>query len=388
MGMRATVSRDMVLKDVFVPDEGDVLPPGLFGAMYNAFPHLSPLTFSATFLGIMQASYDYTVTYLTGQIPGAPGLQTEAATKGQAVAEMLFTLEAARALYYRAIAEARVDAPVAAVQRARAAHVTVQRSVVTLTQEAIRVCGGRALLKRYPLERFARDARAGAVMRPWTQDIATQQAWEVALGVGGAAGRGIPRPSAKATARPDGLAGRGTSVKNHPPRRMPMPGRLADKVALITGGASGIGRACAVRFAQEGARVCVADRDLAAATDAARKIDGDSRRAIAVAVDTTDEAANDAMVRRCVEALGGVDILVAAAGIGSPRPDPGSARPHTVLSIPTERLPDRAGRQSLGRAPLQPRGGALDGGAIVAAAASSISPPSCRACRRPAPPTA
>jgi alkylation response protein AidB-like acyl-CoA dehydrogenase len=75
------------------------------------------------------------------------------------------------------------------VQRARAAHVTVQRSVVILTQEAIRVCGGRALLKRYPLERLARDARAGAVMRPWTQDIATQQAWEVALGVGGAAGK-------------------------------------------------------------------------------------------------------------------------------------------------------------------------------------------------------
>jgi alkylation response protein AidB-like acyl-CoA dehydrogenase len=189
MGMRGTVSRDMVLKDVFVPDEGEVLPPGFFGAMYNTFPHLSPLTFSATFLGIMQASWDFTVSYLTGQIPGAPGLPTEAATKGQAVAEMLFSLEAARALYYRAIAEAQVNAPVAAVQRARAAHVTVQRSVVTLTQEAIRVCGGRALLKRYPLERLARDARAGAVMRPWTQDIATQQAWEVALGVGGAAGK-------------------------------------------------------------------------------------------------------------------------------------------------------------------------------------------------------
>jgi hypothetical protein len=76
-----------------------------------------------------------------------------------------------------------VDAPVEAVQRARAAHVTVQRSAVTLTQEAIRVCGGRALLKRHPLERYARDARAGALMRPWTQDIATQQAWECALGI-------------------------------------------------------------------------------------------------------------------------------------------------------------------------------------------------------------
>jgi len=53
-----------------------------------------------------------------------------------------------------------------------------------VTQEAIRLCGGRGLLKRYPLERYARDARAGALMRPWTQEIATQQAWETALGLG------------------------------------------------------------------------------------------------------------------------------------------------------------------------------------------------------------
>ena len=57
----------------------------------------------------MQASYDYTIAYLTGQISGAPGLQTEVPAKGYAVAEMLFTLEAARALYYRAISEAQAD---------------------------------------------------------------------------------------------------------------------------------------------------------------------------------------------------------------------------------------------------------------------------------------
>jgi alkylation response protein AidB-like acyl-CoA dehydrogenase len=183
MGMRATVSRDMVLTDVFVPDDAEVLPPGLFGAMYNAFPQLSPLTFSATFLGLMQAAYDGAIGYLTGHLAGSPGLHTEAAVKGHAVAEMLFALEAARALYYRAISEARPDAPVEVVQRARAAHVTVQRAAVTVTQEAIRVCGGRGLLKRFPLERYARDARAGALMRPWTQEIATQQAWEAALGL-------------------------------------------------------------------------------------------------------------------------------------------------------------------------------------------------------------
>jgi alkylation response protein AidB-like acyl-CoA dehydrogenase len=181
MGMRATVSRDMLLRDVFVPDDAEVLPPGGFGAMYNAFPQLSPLTFCATFLGLMQAAYDSALAYLAGALPGSPGLHTEAAAKGPAVAEMLFALEAARALYYRAISEARVNAPADAVQRARAAVVTIHRSAVTVTQEAIRVCGGRGMLKRYPLERYARDARAGALMRPWTQEIATQQAWEVAL---------------------------------------------------------------------------------------------------------------------------------------------------------------------------------------------------------------
>ena len=191
MGMRATVSRDMLLQNVFVPDDAEVLPPGLFGAMYNAFPHLF-LSFSATFLGLMQAAYDGALAYLTGRMPGAPVSHAEIAAKGHAIAEMLFSIESARALYYRAISEAQVDAPPEAVQRARAAHVTVQRAVVAVTQEAIRVCGGRAFLKRYPLERYARDARAAALMRPWTEEIATQQAWEAALGLdgqrGGAAG--------------------------------------------------------------------------------------------------------------------------------------------------------------------------------------------------------
>jgi alkylation response protein AidB-like acyl-CoA dehydrogenase len=182
MGMRATVSRDMVLRDVFVPDDAEVLPAGLFGAMYNAFPHLF-LSFSATFLGLMQAAYDGARAYLTGQMPGAPMPHSEVAAKGPAVAEMLFAIECARAIYYRAISEARVDPRPETVQRARAAHVTVQRAVVAVTQEAIRICGGRAFLKRYPLERYARDARAAALMRPWTQELATQQLWESALGL-------------------------------------------------------------------------------------------------------------------------------------------------------------------------------------------------------------
>jgi NAD(P)-dependent dehydrogenase (short-subunit alcohol dehydrogenase family) len=117
-----------------------------------------------------------------------------------------------------------------------------------------------------------------------------------------------------------------------------MAGRLADKAALITGGGSGIGRACAVRFAAEGANVCVADLDLAAATETAARVQAQGRKAVAVQVDTTDEAANDAMVRRCVEGLGTVDVLVAAAGIaGTRQPAPGEPYP-TILNLPTERF--------------------------------------------------
>ena len=114
-----------------------------------------------------------------------------------------------------------------------------------------------------------------------------------------------------------------------------MAGRLADKIALITGGGSGIGRACALRFAGEGAKVCVADVDSLSANETAGQVAARGGTALAVEVDTTNEAANEAMVERCVTTLGAVDILIAAAGVGSPRLSSESTQPHTVLSIPT-----------------------------------------------------
>ena len=68
-----------------------------------------------------------------------------------------------------------------------------------------------------------------------------------------------------------------------------MAGRLTDKIALITGGGSGIGRACALRFAAEGAKVCVADLDLSAASDTVKTLSGTRQTSLAVQVDTTDE---------------------------------------------------------------------------------------------------
>ena len=180
IGMRATVSRDMELENVFVSDDAEILPPGIFGSLYLTSAH-GPLLFSATFLGIMQAAYTYTLEYLTGSAPGAPSRGQIGHTIGNAVAEMLCKVEAARALYYRSISEAQLQTTHEIRQRARAAHLTIQRTVVEVAQEAIRVCGGRALLKKHPLERFLRDAQAASVMRPWTREIATQAAWENAI---------------------------------------------------------------------------------------------------------------------------------------------------------------------------------------------------------------
>ena len=105
-------------------------------------------------------------------------------------------------------------------------------------------------------------------------------------------------------------------------QRMPKPKALAGRVALITGGAGGIGRAIATRLMAEGACVVLADIDAASLDETVASFRKSFGRdaAIGAAGDVTDESAVAAAFRDAVLAYGGVDIVVANAGIASAAP--------------------------------------------------------------------
>jgi 3-hydroxybutyrate dehydrogenase len=91
--------------------------------------------------------------------------------------------------------------------------------------------------------------------------------------------------------------------------------RLKDKSAIITGAASGIGKAIALRFAREGARVAIADLNKEAADATAKEIRAGKGIALGLAMDVADEKAVNGGVAVVVAEFGGVDILVSNAGI-------------------------------------------------------------------------
>jgi NAD(P)-dependent dehydrogenase (short-subunit alcohol dehydrogenase family) len=95
-----------------------------------------------------------------------------------------------------------------------------------------------------------------------------------------------------------------------------MPGRLSGKVAVITGGAGGIGRETARRFAEEDARVCIADLADEPGQEAASELEG-----LYVHADVTDEGDVERMYRETAERFGGIDVLFNNAGISPPDDD-------------------------------------------------------------------
>lgn len=96
--------------------------------------------------------------------------------------------------------------------------------------------------------------------------------------------------------------------------------RLKDKVAVITGASSGIGRGIAKRFAQEGANVVIADIQLDAAEKIVDEIEEIDQKALALKIDVSNPEDVDEMVSKTIEEFGKIDILVDNAGVFVQKP--------------------------------------------------------------------
>ena len=181
LGMRGTVSRTLLFDDVHVDDDAELMPQGVYFLAASSWPHMF-MTLSPTYMGIAQAAYDFTVRYLRGEVPGTPPVKRRMyPTKQIAVAEMRIRLEAAKALWFQAISEARCKPTKEQVLRAYATNYTVMETANELCRLAIRTCGGQSMLKSLPLERLYRDSRCGSLMLPWTAELCLDRIGREAL---------------------------------------------------------------------------------------------------------------------------------------------------------------------------------------------------------------
>lgn len=95
------------------------------------------------------------------------------------------------------------------------------------------------------------------------------------------------------------------------------PGRVRGKTTVVTGGGAGIGRAIAILFAREGAKVAVADIDATAAQVTVDMIDKNGGSAVAIEADVTKSPSVEHMVQKASTTFGGLDILINNAGVGT-----------------------------------------------------------------------
>jgi alkylation response protein AidB-like acyl-CoA dehydrogenase len=176
LGMRPTDSRSLEFKDVFVPDENMIMPPGIYYQAALKWPNLFT-SLAPTYLGITLAAFDFTVAYLRGEVEGAPpaGGARHRAAKQIAIAEMRIKLEQSKALWWKIMHEARLGPTKDERLRAYITQYSVMENANEICQLGLRVCGGRSIFKNFLIERLYRDSRCGSLMLPWTAEICLER---------------------------------------------------------------------------------------------------------------------------------------------------------------------------------------------------------------------
>jgi alkylation response protein AidB-like acyl-CoA dehydrogenase len=172
LGMRGTVSRTLLLDDVFVPADREWIPAGMFDQVASRYPWFY-MTLSFAYLGLMRSVLDFTRAYLRGEVDGTA--RGDKPQKQHVWAEMLLTYDRARALTYQVLGRVAVDPHVDDVRLAWSAMVSVMEGAPHVASLAIRACGGRSILRPAPLERLYRDARCGATMLPWSVEVCLER---------------------------------------------------------------------------------------------------------------------------------------------------------------------------------------------------------------------
>jgi alkylation response protein AidB-like acyl-CoA dehydrogenase len=178
LGMRGTISKNLVFDSAFVPEENEWIPPGMFDEVAARYPWFY-MTLSFAYLGLMRAVLDFTRRYLRGEIDGSD--RSGHPQKQATWAEMLLHYDRARSLTYHVLDRITVDPHVDDVRLAWSAMVTTMEGAPEVASLAIRACGGRSLLRPLPLERLYRDARCGATMLPWSVEVCQERLGQYGL---------------------------------------------------------------------------------------------------------------------------------------------------------------------------------------------------------------
>jgi alkylation response protein AidB-like acyl-CoA dehydrogenase len=175
LGMRGTVSRTLLMRDVFVPAANEWMPAGAYNQAALRYPWLF-LSLCPSYLGLTGGILDTTAAYLRGELPGqAAGARRDHPIKQHGWAQMQLRHEQSRALLYRAIDNAGIDPSEHDLVTGWAASATVMEHAAEVASMAIRVCGGQSMMKSLPLERMYRDARLGSTMLPWSTEVCLER---------------------------------------------------------------------------------------------------------------------------------------------------------------------------------------------------------------------